>query len=93
MKQTTIIQFAILLLLTAGCQTDDGLVVFESRKFVPGDLIKTIEQLELYSMGNDTRNLLVKVKPGTEEFWTKQFEASIEVAWVDLNWYADIELH
>lgn len=64
---------------------------FEMNKANQEDWLDTMEALKLESLENDTRNILVKVSPGTEKVWMKFFRSQPYVKWVELNEYADIE--
>jgi hypothetical protein len=66
---------------------------FEMDADAQQDWLTTIDELQLKDLGNDTRNLLIKVTPGTENFWMNTFKNHPEVTWVDLNWYGDIVLN
>lgn len=50
------------------------------------DWISTMNQLELKDLGNDTKNLLITVTPGSEKFWLDVFKNHPYVKWVELNY-------
>lgn len=56
------------------------------------DWLKTIDDLELKDLDNDTRYVYIKVEPGTEKAWLGRFTDHPYVKWVELNWYSDIVL-
>ena len=66
---------------------------FEMNLPAQNDWLLSMEKLELKDLDNDTRYLLIKVEPGTEELWLDRFRNHPYVKWVELNRYADIVLH
>ena len=50
------------------------------------DWLSTMNQLELKDLGNDTKNLLINVSPGTERYWMNVFKKHQYVKWVELNY-------
>lgn len=65
--------------------------LFEMDLEAQQDWLETIELLELQNLGNDTKNLLIKVTPGTEKQWMKFFKSVSEVTWVELNYIGGFE--
>lgn len=57
------------------------------------DWLKTAEKSKLVDLQTDTKNLLVKVAPGTEKEWMRYFESHPFVTWAELNEYAQIVTH
>jgi hypothetical protein len=55
------------------------------------DWVSTIDKLKLHDLGNDTRNLVIEVNPGTEKFWMKKFKEHPYVKWAELNYIGGFE--
>lgn len=56
------------------------------------DWLETIENLQLKDLRAETKNLLIKVRPGTEKEWVRIFKSHPYVKWAELNEYAQLEL-
>jgi hypothetical protein len=74
---------------------DNRLIVtelfFEMDIAAQQDWLATMDLLKLNDLGNDTKNLVIKVVPGTEEEWTQTFKAHPIVTWVELNYIGGFE--
>jgi hypothetical protein len=66
--------------------------LFEMDTTSQQDWLETINRLQLVDLGNDTRCVSLKVKPGQEKAWLAVFNDHPYVKWVELNWYAHIVL-
>lgn len=64
---------------------------FEMNTAAQQDWLTTMNVLKLNNLGNDTKNLVIKVTPGTEEYWIKIFKAHPDVTWVELNYIGAFE--
>ena len=58
---------------------------FEMNMEAQQDWLTTMNILKLNDLGNDTKNLLIKVTPGTEKYWMQLFKIHPYVTWVELN--------
>jgi hypothetical protein len=54
------------------------------------DWLETMEKLQLKDLHGETKNLLIKVAPGTEKAWIRFFESHPFVTWAHLNEYVEI---
>lgn len=55
------------------------------------DWLTTMGLLELNDLGNDTKNVVIKVAPGTERDWIRLFKADPNVTWAELNYIGGFE--
>lgn len=55
------------------------------------DWLLTMDLLLLKDLGNDTKNLLINVTPGTERYWMNVFKKHPYVTWVELNYIGGFE--
>lgn len=64
--------------------------LFEMDVNAQQDWLTTLHLLKLEDLGNDTKNLLIKVEPGTEEQWINHFKEHPFVKWAEFNSYSDV---
>jgi hypothetical protein len=64
---------------------------FEMDMEAQQDWLTTMNKLKLNDLGNDTKNLLIKVTPGTEKYWMQLFKKHPYVTWVELNYMGGFE--
>jgi hypothetical protein len=55
------------------------------------DWLTTMNILKLNDLGNDTKNLVIKVTPGTEKYWIRLLKIHPNVTWVELNYLGGFE--
>lgn len=69
--------------------TEDRITVteffFEMDPDSQQDWLVTEDKLNLQALGNDTRNVLIKVPVGTEQYWMGFLLEENSVTWVELN--------
>jgi hypothetical protein len=63
---------------------------FEMDKTSQIDWLETIQKCKLVDLQGDTKNLLVKVVPGTEKKWLAFFKSHPYIKWAELNEYIQI---
>jgi hypothetical protein len=76
-------------------ETENRIIVteffFEMDIEAQQDWLTTMNILKLNDLGNDTKNLVIKVTPGTEKYWMRRFKMHPNVTWVELNYIGGFE--
>ncbi|WP_268123688.1 hypothetical protein [Roseivirga pacifica] len=67
--------------------------MFEMNENAQKDWLNTIEKLRLTDIQIDHKNILIKVKPGTEVEWIDKLLAHPYVFWAEPNWLDSLVLH
>ncbi len=65
--------------------------LFEMDLDAQQDWLATMDLLKLNDLGNDTKNVVIKVAPGTERDWIRLFKADLNVTWAELNYIGGFE--
>jgi hypothetical protein len=55
------------------------------------DWLLTLNKLELKDLGNETKNLVISVGPGSEKYWIDIFRRHPYVTWAELNYVGGFE--
>ena len=65
--------------------------LFEMTIEAQQDWLTTMNILKLNDLGDGTKNLVIKVTPGTEKHWMQLFKVYPDVTWVELNYEGGFE--